>query len=120
MRSGQVLALKSVGITTMTALAQVSADVEPPARMSATSFGDLRSQAALQHTGPHADGAPRHELLDAWEVGHGLCALPSPSPGDLFFDMEGDGLARDVPLEYLFGAVEHVAAKYRRVVGTRR
>jgi uncharacterized protein len=106
MRSGQVLALKSVGITTMTALAQVSADVEPPARMSPTSFGDLRVQAALQHTGPHADGAPRHELLGAWEVGHGLCALPSPSPGDLFFDMEGDGLARDVPLEYLFGAVD--------------
>ena len=36
----------------------------------------------------------------------GCARLPRPSPGDLFFDMEGDGLARDVPLEYLFGAVD--------------
>jgi predicted RecB family nuclease len=106
MRSGQVLALKEAGIATMTGLAQVSADAEAPPRMSVASFRDLRAQAALQHRGPHPDGAPRHELLDAWEVGHGLCALPSPSPGDLFFDMEGDGLARDVPLEYLFGVVD--------------
>jgi predicted RecB family nuclease len=106
MRSGQVLTLKSSGIATMTALAQVSAGTEAPARMSPATFSDLRAQAALQHTGPHAGGVPRHELLDAWEVGRGLCSLPSPSPGDLFFDMEGDGLARDVPLEYLFGAVD--------------
>ncbi|MFZ2034553.1 MAG: TM0106 family RecB-like putative nuclease [Candidatus Dormiibacterota bacterium] len=106
MRNGQVLALTSAGITTMTALAESSPDADPPARMSSTSFRELHAQAALQHRGPHAGGVPRHELLDAWEVGHGLCALPSPSPGDLFFDMEGDGLARDVPLEYLFGAVD--------------
>ncbi len=106
MRSGQVLALKSAGIATMTALAGVAADAEAPAGMSPTTFKELRAQAALQHAGPYTDGAPRHELLDAWEVGHGLCALPRPSPGDLFFDMEGDGLARDVPLEYLFGAVD--------------
>jgi uncharacterized protein len=106
LRSGQALALKTVGIGTMTALAQVAEDVEPPAHMSPATFRELRAQAELQHRGPHPGGVPRHELLDAWEVGHGLCALPSPSPGDLFFDMEGDGLARDVPLEYLFGAVD--------------
>ena len=106
MRSGQVLALKTAGIATMTALAQVSDDTEAPPRMSPATFSELRAQAALQHRGPHPDGVPRHELLDAWEVGHGLCALPAPSPGDIFFDMEGDGLARDVPLEYLFGAVD--------------
>ena len=106
MRSGQVLVLKSAGIGTMTALALTDADAEPPARMQVDTFRSLRAQAALQHKGSEADGTPRHELLDAWEVGHGLCALPTPSPGDLFFDMEGDGLARDVPLEYLFGAVD--------------
>ena len=42
-----------------------------------------------------------------------------PSPGDLFFDMEGDGLARDVPLEYLFGAVD-TDGDVPRVVGPRR
>jgi predicted RecB family nuclease len=112
MRSGQVLALKSVGIGTMTGLAATSADAEPPGRMSLATFRELRAQAALQHAGPQSDGVPRHELLDAWEVGHGLCALPTPSPGDIFFDMEGDGLARDVPLEYLFGAVD-MQGEYR-------
>jgi predicted RecB family nuclease len=106
MRSGQVRALTTVGITTMTELAQAPIDTEPPGRMQSQTFESLRAQAALQHRGPAADGTPRYELLDAWDVGHGLCALPPPSPGDLFFDMEGDGLARDVPLEYLFGAVD--------------
>jgi predicted RecB family nuclease len=106
MRSGQVLALKEMGIATMTALAEVPDGAEGPARMNPATFRELRAQAALQHQGPRPDGAPRHQLLDAWEVGHGLCALPVPSPGDIFFDMEGDGLARDVPLEYLFGAVD--------------
>ena len=106
MRSGQALALKSAGIDTMTALARTDAGAEPPGRMQVETFRSLRAQAALQHRGPEADGSPRYELLDAWEVGHGLCALPTPSPGDLFFDMEGDGLARDVPLEYLFGATD--------------
>jgi uncharacterized protein len=106
MRSAQVLALKAVGVSTMTALAELPDTVEAPERMSPTTFNELRAQAALQHQGPHLNGAPRHELLDAWEVGHGLCALPRLSEGDIFFDMEGDGLARDVPLEYLFGAVD--------------
>ncbi len=106
MRSGQVLVFKEAGIDTMTALALTHADAEPPGRMQVETFRSLRAQAALQHNGPEPNGSPRYELLDAWEVGHGLCALPTPSPGDLFFDMEGDGLARDVPLEYLFGAVD--------------
>jgi predicted RecB family nuclease len=106
MRSSQVQALQLAGVATMTALALSSPDTDPPGRMQAETFKSLRAQAALQHQGAHSDGAPRFELLDAWELGHGLCALPRPSPGDLFFDMEGDGLARDVPLEYLFGAVD--------------
>jgi predicted RecB family nuclease len=106
MRTGQVLVLKSAGISTMTELALTDADAQPPGRMQVDTFRSLRAQAALQHKGPEPNGSPRYELLDAWEVGHGLCALPTPSPGDLFFDMEGDGLARDVPLEYLFGAVD--------------
>ncbi|MGA7988303.1 MAG: TM0106 family RecB-like putative nuclease [Candidatus Dormiibacterota bacterium] len=106
MRSSQVQALQLAGIGTMTALAVASTDTDPPGRMQAETFKSLRAQAVLQHQGSNPDGAPRYELLDAWEVGHGLCALPRPSAGDLFFDMEGDGLARDVPLEYLFGAVD--------------
>jgi predicted RecB family nuclease len=106
MRSGQVRVLATAGITTMTELARTSAGTEPPGRMQAQTFQSLRAQASLQHRGSEVDGRPRYELLDAWEVGQGLCALPPPSAGDLFFDMEGDGLARDTPIEYLFGAVD--------------
>src|SRR5690606_349656 len=40
-----------------------------------------------------------------------VAALPTPSPGDLFFDFEGDPLwaepgSTDWGLEYLFGVVE--------------
>jgi len=106
MRSGQVRVLHTGGIATLTDLATMPAGTQPPERMSVHAFESLRAQAALQHQGHQAGGVPRYELLDAWEVGRGLCALPAPSPGDVFFDMEGDGLARDVPLEYLFGAVD--------------
>src|SRR5262249_27322360 len=41
----------------------------------------------------------------AWPQ-RGWAALPEPSPGDLFFDMEGDPYALDGGLEYLFGVVE--------------
>jgi predicted RecB family nuclease len=106
MRSGQVRVLQAAGIATLTDLAGTPAGTQPPARMSAHAFDSLRAQASLQHRGHEAGGVPRFELLDAWEQGRGLCSLPPPSSGDLFFDMEGDGLARDVPLEYLFGAVD--------------
>ena len=45
-----------------------------------------------------------HELLDRQE-GQGLALLPEPSPGDIFFDMEGDAFVGDAGLEYLFGLV---------------
>ena len=106
MRSGQVRMLQAGGIATLSDLAEAPAGTQPPVRMSEHGFESLRAQASLQHKGHHAGGVPRHELLDAWEVGRGLCALPPPSPGDVFFDIEGDGLARDEPLEYLFGAVD--------------
>jgi uncharacterized protein len=39
-------------------------------------------------------------------TGTGLHPLPEPSPGDIFFDIEGDPFAEDCGLEYLFGVVE--------------
>ena len=36
----------------------------------------------------------------------GLATLPPPSPGDLFFDLEGDPFAFDDGLDYLFGVLE--------------
>ena len=36
-------------------------------------------------------------------LGLGLAALPEPSVGDLFFDIEGDPYVGDSGLEYLLG-----------------
>lgn len=90
------------GITTLTDLAQVRAP------LSVTGIGDgtlarLQRQARLQ-AGAVAGQPPPYELLapDA-EGERGLAALPEPSPGDLFFDMEGDPYVGDGGLEYLFG-----------------
>nr|MDP9019789.1 TM0106 family RecB-like putative nuclease [Actinomycetota bacterium] len=52
-----------------------------------------------------ADGRVRHRLRLPPEDDRGLASLPSPSPGDLFFDIEGDPWAGDGGLEYLFGVV---------------
>ncbi|MCY4507389.1 MAG: TM0106 family RecB-like putative nuclease, partial [Acidobacteria bacterium] len=40
------------------------------------------------------------------EPDKGLAALPEPSDGDVFFDLEGDIFAADDGLEYLFGVVD--------------
>src|SRR6266571_3614076 len=42
------------------------------------------------------------EHLDL-EAGRGFALLPEPSPGDVFFDIEGDPFVVDGGLEYLFG-----------------
>ncbi len=81
--------------------------------MGPATFEKLRLQSALQVKG---DGCtpPLHELLpvvrpddetDDESRPVGLAALPEPSPGDLFLDLEGDPYA-DGGLEYLFGVVE--------------
>ena len=46
--------------------------------------------------------ALRHELLDIVPR-TGLCLLPPPSPGDVFFDIEGDPFIGEGGFEYLFG-----------------
>jgi predicted RecB family nuclease len=58
-------------------------------------------QARIQLRG-RREGAPAHELLPL-EPGRGLFRLPEPSPGDLFFDFEGDPFVDGGGLEYLFG-----------------
>ena len=52
------------------------------------------------------EGRRIHELVTPVEPDKGLAALPEPSAGDVFFDMEGDAFAADGGLEYLFGAAD--------------
>ncbi len=47
-----------------------------------------------------------HELLQPIVADQGLAALPPPSEGDLFFDLEGDPYAFDLGIEYLFGVAD--------------
>ncbi|HET6550921.1 MAG TPA: TM0106 family RecB-like putative nuclease, partial [Solirubrobacter sp.] len=65
-------------------------------------FGPLKRQAALQVLSRES-GEPVHRHLRP-ERARGFARLPAPSPGDVFFDLEGDPFA--LPgrgLEYLWG-----------------
>jgi uncharacterized protein len=95
--------LATVGIATLTDLATSDADVLEPLPMSDTTKTRLHAQARLQ-LAHRASGTPGFELL-APEPGRGLSLLPAPSPGDVFFDIEGDPFAADHGLEYLLGIV---------------
>ena len=58
-------------------------------------------------------GGPCYEFVDT------LDPLPPPSPGDLFLDLEGDGLALDRGLEYLFGLADRHATYHEFWADTR-
>ncbi|MCY4508031.1 MAG: TM0106 family RecB-like putative nuclease, partial [Acidobacteria bacterium] len=68
----------------------------------------IREQARVQDQA-RREGRHIHELLTPVEPDKGLAALPEPSDGDVFFDLEGDVFAADGGLEYLFGVVDRDA-----------
>jgi uncharacterized protein len=107
----QIGRLKASGITTLRALASASPD-DPPPKMAPRTFVTLQRQARLQDEQrvAIARGEPnpyRYELLaESVHENRGFHRLPEPSPGDVFFDMEGDPYYEiGTGLEYLFGAV---------------
>ena len=106
MRMTQRKVLRQASLRTIEDLA---ARAEPVAGMARRTFESLHAQAALQVRQDQAP-EPLQVLYDihAPEV---LAQLPAPSPGDIFFDFEGDpmwveGTSHDWGLEYLFGLVE--------------
>jgi predicted RecB family nuclease len=98
----QGLKLEREGICTVAGVATVADDVKVP-RLATATLSNLRAQAKLQ---VHSRGldAPLYELL---EPAHdrGLARLPEPSPGDIFFDFEGDPWWGEDGLQYLFGTL---------------
>ena len=59
-------------------------------------------QAELQ---VHTEDTGEHvRRLLPLEEGRGFARLPAPSPGDVFFDIEGDPYWGREGLEYLFGS----------------
>ncbi|MFN8044613.1 MAG: TM0106 family RecB-like putative nuclease [Dermatophilaceae bacterium] len=109
MRAGTRRRLLDAGIPDLAALAASEGPVDG---VSAVRLERLRAQARLQllqgdSGGSAASDGVRHEVIDA-DV---LRRLPRPSPGDIFFDFEGDPLWSERGssvwgLEYLFGLVE--------------
>ena len=104
--------LHAQGITTIDALADL-----PPDKAEG-SLARLRDQARMQlgRDVPHGsrtftkDGED-HTVSFRVLPGNALGGIPAPSPGDIFFDFEGDPLWQDPAtsqwgLEYLFGVIE--------------
>ncbi len=109
------------GITTRRGLAGLTLPVAPLTHTKQDALTRVREQARIQVQGED-QGRPLHELLDPprlrertddgaivfgdLEPDKGLLALPPPSPGDLFLDLEGDPFALDDGVDYLFGILE--------------
>jgi len=105
--------LRGRSVSTLAGLAEVPLPIPwKPERGSAASYERVREQARIQVKG-RVEGKAIYETL-AVEKDLGLSRLPSPSPGDVFFDLEGDPFIEDGGLEYLFGyAFEDQGLKYR-------
>src|SRR5207248_7946174 len=95
----QIRRLRQSGIATTQAL---SSSTEPVEGIGETALERIRSQARLQVQAA-TTGERAYSLVDEPAPGVGLAALPAPSRGDLFFDIEGDPYVLDGGLEYLFG-----------------
>ncbi|MFB9909426.1 TM0106 family RecB-like putative nuclease [Allokutzneria oryzae] len=107
MRTDQRRKLASAGLDTIDALACATME-QRPSTLSIATFTGLRAQATLQirqdatRTEDNPVGEVSYEIVSPGA----LAGLPEPSPGDVFFDMEGDPYALGgTGLEYLFGAV---------------
>ena len=73
-----------------------------PSRGAAPSYERIREQARIQVDGRDA-GKIVARIAARRARDSGLPAFPTPSPGDIFFDLEGDPFVGEGGLEYLFG-----------------
>jgi predicted RecB family nuclease len=107
-RTDQRRKLRDAGLLTLDALADADDD-QRPSTLAERTFNGLRAQARLQRQQDltRTDDDPTGTVVLDVHADTGLAMLPDPSPGDLFFDFEGDPyFAQGEGLEYLIGAVE--------------
>jgi predicted RecB family nuclease len=108
-------ALKAAGVSTRRGLAALTV-LPSGSRASEESLAGARQQARLQ-VASEDQGTLLYELLEPERdpdgglvFNRGLLALPEPSPGDLFFDIEGARYYsednQEFGLQYLFGIVD--------------
>ena len=100
----QIEKLAGVGITTLAQLGRAPAEPAPPG-MNSDAWAKSREQAELQlHA--RVTGEDVYRLLRP-QPESGFALLPDPSPGDLFFDFEGNPFwDKDGSLEYLWGILD--------------
>jgi uncharacterized protein len=102
MRGSAAVEIKGWGKGTLEAFAGMPLPLElKPTRGAVESYERLREQARVQLES-RVSGLPVYELLELLPD-KGLLNLPTPSAGDVFFDLEGDTFAGVSGLEYLFG-----------------
>ena len=103
---GQRARLAEREVTTMAALGALRLPVSPRLDgIGDAALARIREQARVQDQARSEDRRI-HELVTPVEPDKGLAALPEPSDGDVFFDLEGDVFAADGGLEYLFGVAD--------------
>jgi predicted RecB family nuclease len=112
----QIGELQRHGIANTAALAMLPLPLQwRPDRGAAKSFEKIREQARIQVEG-RTSGTVVYETLTPI-AGFGLSRLPEPSPGDIFFDFEGDPFVDDGGLEFVFGYVYSDSEGLERYVG---
>ena len=100
----QIEELRGHAVETTSGLAAVPMPLPwKPERGAVGSYERVREQARVQMEGRQSK-EPVYETLPL-EPNMGLALLPEPSPGDIFFDFEGDPFVGPGGLEYLFGYV---------------
>ncbi len=98
----QISELQANGFGTAKTLADMPSPLPfQPQRGAPASYERVRAQAAIQVSAREA-GERKFEFLDVVPE-FGLAALPEPSAGDVFFDIESDQFVGEQGLEYLFG-----------------
>ncbi|MYE47659.1 MAG: TM0106 family RecB-like putative nuclease [Chloroflexi bacterium] len=109
-------ALHGIDVTTRTALAEPPRPL--PDRLEGAgreALARIRAQAEIQVRGEREERTlseripPARDREGGLVPNTGLLMLPEPSPGDLFFDIEGDpffGSSEVDGIEYLFGVIE--------------
>lgn len=99
---GQISELRANGIQTIAGLAAMPLPLRwKPERGCSETYERAREQARLQ-VETRLTGELKHEWLPIHPK-IGLCLLPEPNGGDVFFDIEGDPFIGEHGMEYLFG-----------------